>query len=64
MIGAYGEAVSRDIVVDKTELEDCRLFAREDVAKMAAKEHALGFWVPIAGTLSRGLIDDWLAATS
>ncbi len=60
MIGAYGDAESRDIVVDGAELEDCRWFSRDEVAKMAKKEHEGKLWVPIKGTLSRELIDDWL----
>lgn len=61
MLGAYGEAESRDIVVDGDELEDCRWFTRDEVARMAAKAHEGGLWVPVRGTLSRKLIDDWLA---
>jgi NAD+ diphosphatase len=61
MIGCYAEATSQDIVVDGEELEDCRWFSRDDLARMVEKEHPEGFWLPIAGTLSRRLIDDWLA---
>ncbi len=60
MLGCYGEAASRDITVDGNELEDCRWFSREEVGRMVAKAHEDGLWVPIGGTLSRKLIDDWL----
>jgi len=61
MIGAYGQATSRDVVVDHDELEDCRWFKRDEVAHMVEKSQPDGLWVPPLGTLSRHLIDDWLA---
>jgi NAD+ diphosphatase len=62
MLGAYAAATSRDVVVDRVELEDCRWFPRAEVTTMAAKAHPDGLTVPVPGTLSRRLIDDWLHA--
>ena len=33
MIGLIGEALNRDIVIDKTELEDARWFSRIEIAR-------------------------------
>ena len=42
MIGCHAEALSRDIVIDRTELEDARWFDREEVALMLMRKHPAG----------------------
>ena len=39
MIGCHAEALSKDIVVDESELEDARWFEREEVALMLLRQH-------------------------
>ncbi len=46
MIGLIGEAVNRDIVIDKTELEDARWFSRIEVAQMLDGRHPGALSVP------------------
>ncbi len=42
MIGCHAEALSRDIVIDRTELEDARWFDREEVALMLMRQASRG----------------------
>ena len=46
MIGCHAEALTRDIVVDKQELEDARWFSREEVAAMLKRQHPSGLSTP------------------
>ena len=46
MIGLIGEALNRDIVIDKTELEDARWFSRIEIAQMLDERHPGGLSVP------------------
>jgi NAD+ diphosphatase len=46
MIGLIGEAVNRDIVIDKTELEDARWFSRIEIAQMLDERHPEALSVP------------------
>ncbi len=46
MIGCYAEAKSRDIVVDKDELEDARWFSKDEVAAMLMRKHPQGSDLP------------------
>lgn len=46
MIGLVGEALNRDIVIDKTELEDARWFSRAEVHAMFEERHPDGLGVP------------------
>jgi NAD+ diphosphatase len=46
MIGLVGEALNRDIVIDKTELEDARWFSRLEIAQMLDGRHPLSLSVP------------------
>ncbi|MGE0008529.1 MAG: NAD(+) diphosphatase, partial [Parvibaculaceae bacterium] len=46
MIGLIGEALNRDIVVDKTELEDARWFSRAEIRLMLAERHPEALSVP------------------
>lgn len=46
MIGLIGEALNRDIVIDKTELEDARWFSRAEIRLMFDERHPDGLGVP------------------
>src|SRR5256885_596416 len=46
MIGCHAEAISHDIVIDRTELADARWFDREEVASMIARKHPEGLTAP------------------
>jgi NAD+ diphosphatase len=46
MIGLIGEALTHDIIIDKTELEDARWFSRAEVRLMFAETHPDGLGVP------------------
>ncbi|MGE3245945.1 MAG: NAD(+) diphosphatase [Beijerinckiaceae bacterium] len=59
MIGAVGEALNRDIVVDKTELEDCRWFSHDDVVKMFERNHPDGFLAPHKLAIAHHLLRAW-----
>jgi NAD+ diphosphatase len=62
MIGCFGHALSRDIVVDVTELEDARWITRAEVRAMFAGAHADGLVPPapiaIAHHLMRAFAED------
>lgn len=60
MIGCSGTAQSREIVVDKAELEDALWLSREDCASVMAGTHPS--ILPVrAGTIAHFLITKWLA---
>jgi NAD+ diphosphatase len=46
MIGLVGEALSHDIVIDRTELEDARWFSRAEIRLMFEERHPDGLGVP------------------
>src|SRR6185295_15950074 len=46
MIGCHAEALSSEIVIDRTELDDARWFDREEVAQMLTHQHRHGFTAP------------------
>ncbi len=57
MLGFYADALSEEIVLDTTEIEDARWFSRAEI-----RDHdAHGFKVPRGDSIARRLIDDWLA---
>jgi NAD+ diphosphatase len=59
MLGFMAEALTSEIVVDRTELEDARWFSPADIANFPA----LGLSLPRADSIARRLVDGWLAAT-
>lgn len=60
MIGCYGKAESFDIRRDETELEDCRWFSREELAKIIGGTHEQGFNAPPEGAIAYRLMRDFL----
>jgi len=60
MIGCHAEALSRDIVVDREELEGARWFKREEVASMLLRKHADGLTTPPPVAIAHHLIRSWV----
>ncbi len=60
MIGCHAQALSTDIVVDKTELEDARWFDRDEIALMLARRHPDGLGTPPPVAIAHHIIRDWL----
>ncbi len=60
MIGCHAEALSRDIVVDRAELDDARWFDREEVALMLARKHPDGFTAPAPVAIAYHIIRAWV----
>ncbi len=58
MLGFHAEAMSEEIRIDRTELDDARWFSR---AALRAPQ-ALGISLPRGDSIARRLIEDWLAA--
>jgi NAD+ diphosphatase len=59
MLGCRAEALSRDIVMDAAELEDCRWFSRAEARAMLGQSHAKGFFAPTKFAIARLLLDRW-----
>jgi NAD+ diphosphatase len=60
MIGCYAEARSREIVVDRGELEDARWFDREEAAAMLLRRHPDGLTTPPPMAIAHHIIRAWL----
>lgn len=60
MIGCTAEARTRDIVIDRTELEDVRWFSRTEAAQMLARQHAGGLTGPHPFAIAHHLVGRWL----
>ena len=60
MIGCHAEAISHDIVIDRTELADARWFDREEVALMLRRQHHEGFTAPVPVAIAYHIIRAWV----
>jgi NAD+ diphosphatase len=60
MIGCHAEALSREIIVDREELDDARWFEREEVAFMLARQHPDGFTAPQPVAIAYHIIRAWV----
>jgi NAD+ diphosphatase len=60
MIGCHAEALSRDIVIDRTELDDARWFEREEVASMLLRCHPDGLTTPPSMAIAYHIIRAWV----
>ena len=60
MIGCHAEALSDDIVIDRTELEDARWFTREEVALMLLRQHPQGLTTPPTVAIAYHIIRAWV----
>jgi len=60
MIGCHGEAITRDIVVDRDELEDARWFSKDEVIAMLLRRHPQGLTTPPPVAIAHHIIRAWL----
>jgi NAD+ diphosphatase len=60
MIGCHAQALSREIIVDRSELDDARWFDREEVASMLARQHPDGFTAPQPVAIAYHIIRAWV----
>jgi NAD+ diphosphatase len=60
MIGCHAEALSHDIVVDRSELEDARWFDREELALMLQRKHPDGLTTPPPIAIAHHIIRDYV----
>lgn len=60
MLGCHAEALTTDIVRDANEIEDCRWFARAEVATMLAETHPRGFRLPPPMAIAHRLIQAFI----
>jgi NAD+ diphosphatase len=60
MIGCFAEARTREIVVDRAELEDARWFERAEIAAMLARKHDGGLTTPPPVAIAHHIIRAWM----
>jgi NAD+ diphosphatase len=60
MIGCHAEALSREIVIDRAELDDARWFDREEVASMLLRRHPDGLTTPPTMAIAYHIIRAWV----
>ena len=60
MIGCHAEALTTDITVDRSELEDARWFDRDEVAAMLLRKHAGGISTPPPVAIAHHIIRAWV----
>jgi NAD+ diphosphatase len=60
MIGCHAEALSREITVDREELEDARWFDREEVAAMLLRRHPDGLTTPPPVAIAHHILRAWV----
>ena len=60
MIGCHAEALSREIVIDRVELDDARWFDREEVATMLLRCHPDGLTTPPTVAIAYHIIRAWV----
>jgi len=60
MIGCYAEAISQEIKVDRTELEDARWFNKDEVIAMLQRRHPDGLTMPPGIAIAHHIIRGWV----
>jgi NAD+ diphosphatase len=60
MIGCHAEALSHDIAIDRTELDDARWFERKEVALMLGRQHPDGLSAPHPVAIAHHIIRAWV----
>jgi NAD+ diphosphatase len=60
MIGCHAEALSREIVIDRAELDDARWFERDEVATMLLRRHPDGLSTPPEVAIAYHIIRAWV----
>lgn len=64
MIGCSARATSTEIVVDKSELEDARWFARDEAIAMLNRTHPQGLTGPHPVAIAHHLLANWIKQTA
>jgi NAD+ diphosphatase len=64
MIGCHAEALTTEITIDRTELEDVRWFPREEVAAMLMHQHPGGLTATHPYAIAHHIIRAWLEGTA
>jgi NAD+ diphosphatase len=62
MIGCHAEALSADLTIDVTELEDARWFTRQEVREALTASGTASFQPPPRTAIARTLMEHWLDA--
>jgi NAD+ diphosphatase len=60
MIGCHAETLSSEITVDRSELEDARWFACDEVASMLMRRHPQGLTTPPPVAIAHHIIRAWI----
>ena len=60
MLGCRAQALSREIAIDRDELEDCRWFGRAEASTMIEGRHEQGLFAPNHVAIARVLLEHWL----
>jgi NAD+ diphosphatase len=60
MVGCYAEALTSEIVVDRSELEDARWFTREECAQMLMRQHPQGLTCPPPVAIAYHILRGWV----
>ena len=60
MIGCHAEALSENIIVDRSELEDARWFDREEARQMITRTHPAGLAGPHPFAIAHHLLGRWV----
>jgi NAD+ diphosphatase len=60
MIGCHAEALTHDIVVDRTELEDARWFSKDEIVSMLMRQHPQGLTTPPPVAIAHHIIRSWV----
>ena len=60
MIGCHAEALSREIVIERAELDDARWFDREEVASMLLRRHPDDLTTPPTMAIAYHIIRAWV----
>ena len=60
MIGCHAEALTSEIAVDHSELEDARWFNRDEVVTMLMRRHPDGLTTPPPFAIAHHIIRAWL----
>jgi NAD+ diphosphatase len=60
MIGCHAQALTREIVVDRDELEDARWFDKSEIESMLLRKHPQGLTTPPPVAIAHHLIRAWV----
>jgi len=60
MIGCHAEALTREIVVDREELEDARWFNKDEIVTMLMRKHPEGLTTPPPVAIAHHIIRAWV----